>query len=756
MKINVGIRRRLAPLLDNGRRQIELLNSLLFTLPGSPIVYYGDEIGMGDNYYLGDRDGVRTPMQWTADRNGGFSRADPQRLYLPPVMDANYGYQAINVEAQQRDPSSLLNWMRKIIAVRQTQPGFGRGDQIFLYPNNRKVLAFLREHEGRTLLCVFNMARTAQAVELDLRNYAGRVPVELLGGSAFPAVGELPYLLTLPAHGFFWFELSQEAEQPYWRTAPEAPLPDFSTVVMGASLSTVWDGVNRRNLVRDALPEFLVRRRWFQGKGQRIRQVKVAPLGQIDSGDEPFPLYALDVEFDEGKYQRYLLPLAVAWGSEHVQPGSGRLAHVISKVRRGPRVGALLDATHESAFACATMQAMSENRTVADEHGRIEFRAIGPLPAIDSDTEVRAIGGEQSNQSLVIAGQAVLKIYRRLRSGIQPELEVSRFLTEVAGFENSPSLLGLVEHLDDDGQRTALASVSEFVPNQGDCWHVIVAALERQLEEMSLVHSEDEDAGDPWSERYTFPLDFAARLGQRTAELHAAFATATSDPAFQPEPITAADVESWVTATKEEAEKAFSALARLPDNLDETVKTAIGRLQALRHDLFTRIDELGNQPPSGLKTRIHGDYHLGQVMVAADDAVIIDFEGEPGRPLEERRAKTSALRDVAGMLRSFDYAAWAALDRVAALAHEPSGHLIEAARAWHRRACRDFMESYEAVAQSSPGHSGSGSRAAAHLELFLLQKALYEIAYEASSRPTWLAIPLRGVLDLLEEQGKQP
>ena len=755
-RINLGIRRRLAPLLDNDRRKIELMNALLLSMPGTPVIYYGDEIGMGDNYYLGDRDGVRTPMQWTADRNGGFSRADPQRLYLPPVMDANYGYQAINVEAQQRDPSSLLNWMRKIIAVRQTQPGFGRGDQIFLYPNNRKVLAFLREHEGRTLLCVFNMARTAQAVELDLRNYAGRVPVELLGGSAFPAVGELPYLLTLPAHGFFWFELSQEAEQPYWRTAPEAPLPDFSTVVMGASLSTVWDGVNRRNLVRDALPEFLVRRRWFQGKGQRIRQVKVAPLGQIDSGDEPFPLYALDVEFDEGKYQRYLLPLAVAWGSEHVQPGSGRLAHVISKVRRGPRVGALLDATHESAFACATMQAMSENRTVADEHGRIEFRAIGPLPAIDSDTEVRAIGGEQSNQSLVIAGQAVLKIYRRLRSGIQPELEVSRFLTEVAGFENSPSLLGLVEHLDDDGQRTALASVSEFVPNQGDCWHVIVAALERQLEEMSLVHSEDEDAGDPWSERYTFPLDFAARLGQRTAELHAAFATATSDPAFQPEPITAADLESWVTATKEEAEKAFSALARLPDNLDETVKTAIERLQALRQDLFTRIDELGNQPPSGLKTRIHGDYHLGQVMVAADDAVIIDFEGEPGRPLEERRAKTSALRDVAGMLRSFDYAAWAALDRVTALAHEPSGHLIEAARAWHRRACRDFMESYEAVAQSSPGHSGSGSRAAAHLELFLLQKALYEIAYEASSRPTWLAIPLRGVLDLLEEQGKQP
>ncbi len=755
-RINLGIRRRLAPLLENDRRKIELMNALLLSMPGTPVIYYGDEIGMGDNYYLGDRDGVRTPMQWTADRNGGFSRADPQRLYLPPVMDANYGYQAINVEAQQRDPSSLLNWMRRLIAVRQSHSAFGRGGQTFLYPQNRKVLAYLREADGQTLLCVFNMARTAQAVELDLRDYAGCVPVELLGRSAFPAVGDLPYLLTLPAHGFFWFELSKDAEQPHWRLAPEAPIPELSTVVIGASMPTLWEGVNRRNLLRDAIPEFLVRRRWFQGKGRRIRNVEPEPLGRLDDEDDRFPLYAIDVEFEDGEHHSYLLPLIVHWGGEHAEPGSARLAHVIAKVRRGARVGVLLDGAQDAEFARAAMMAMRQNRVVENDGQRIEFHTLGELPEIDDKTDIRAIGGEQSNQSLVIGKQAVLKIYRRLRSGIQPELEVSRFLTKVAGFENSPALLGLVESFDLEGNSTALASVSQFVSNQGDGWQVLVEGLERQLEEISLMSGDDENAHDPWEERYVFPLDFATRLGLRTAELHAAFATETTDPAFQREPITQADMAAWAAATMEEEEKVFASLARLPDNLDESVKLVVERLVAQRARLQARIEELGRCAPSGFKTRTHGDYHLGQVMVAGDDAIIIDFEGEPGRPLEERRAKTSPLRDVAGMLRSFDYAAWAALDRFARASQEPSEHVVAAARSWHERSQREFMASYEAAARVSAAHPADPQSTSALLELFLLQKALYEITYEASSRPAWIAIPLRGVLDLLEEKPGEP
>jgi maltose alpha-D-glucosyltransferase/alpha-amylase len=211
-RINLGIRRRLAPLVDNSRRRIELLNALLLSMPGTPIIYYGDEIGMGDNVYLGDRNGVRTPMQWTPDRNAGFSRADAAALYSPVIMDPVYGFQAVNVEAQERIPGSLLHFTRRIISMRRRYPVFGRGTLEFLHPDNRHVLAYLREHQGVTVLCVANLSRFSQYAELDLARYGGRVPVEIMGRVRFPAIGELPYLLTFGPHAFYWFELTDGAD----------------------------------------------------------------------------------------------------------------------------------------------------------------------------------------------------------------------------------------------------------------------------------------------------------------------------------------------------------------------------------------------------------------------------------------------------------------------------------------------------------------------------------------------------------------
>ncbi|MGH8513697.1 MAG: alpha-glucosidase C-terminal domain-containing protein, partial [Gammaproteobacteria bacterium] len=235
MRINLGIRRRLAPLMDNNRRKMELVNSLLMSLIGSPVIYYGDEIGMGDNIYLGDRNSVRTPMQWSPDRNAGFSRADPQLLYLPPIMDPIYGYEAVNVEAQSRSTTSLLNWTKRLIAVRKAHPALGRGTLRFLRPGNRKIIAYLREHGGELILCVANLARSSQPVELDLREFNRRIPVELLGNTAFPPIGELPYLLTLPPWGFYWFALTMDAEFPKWHA--DRPVPsDFPALVIPEGL----------------------------------------------------------------------------------------------------------------------------------------------------------------------------------------------------------------------------------------------------------------------------------------------------------------------------------------------------------------------------------------------------------------------------------------------------------------------------------------------------------------------------------------
>jgi maltose alpha-D-glucosyltransferase/alpha-amylase len=229
LRINLGIRRRLAPLLRGDRRRIELMNSLLFSLPGTPVVYYGDEIGMGDNPFLGDRDGVRTPMQWSADRNAGFSRADELALYLPPVRSALYGYESVNVETQRARRSSLLNWMRWIMRVRNAHRAFGRGETTFLNPENRRVLAYIRALDEEIILCAVNLSETAQAVQLDLSAYCGRTPVSLFGGGLFPAIGESMYQLTFAGHSFYWLKLlsAEEARQRERHPQERTDQPDL-------------------------------------------------------------------------------------------------------------------------------------------------------------------------------------------------------------------------------------------------------------------------------------------------------------------------------------------------------------------------------------------------------------------------------------------------------------------------------------------------------------------------------------------------
>jgi len=313
MRLNLGIRRRLMPMMGRDRRKVEVMTSLLLSMPGTPILYYGDEIGMGDNIYLGDRDGVRTPMQWSPDRNAGFSRCDPQRLFLPAITDPVHGYEAVNVEAQQRDSGSLLNWTRRMIAVRQSHPAFGRGTLRFLYPGNRKVLAYLREHDGETLLCVVNLSRAAQAAELDLSAYAGCVPVEMAGGSTFPPVGELPYLLTLTGYGFYWFILGREAQMPAWHVEAPEPLPEYVTLVTRRGWADLFAPRNRAQFESEVLPPYLRNQRWFTAKDDRIQHVSVQHFTTLGADDERGYLLAeVAVALRRGASQRYFLPLALS------------------------------------------------------------------------------------------------------------------------------------------------------------------------------------------------------------------------------------------------------------------------------------------------------------------------------------------------------------------------------------------------------------------------------------------------------------
>jgi maltose alpha-D-glucosyltransferase / alpha-amylase len=726
-RINLGIRRRLAPLMENDPERIRLMNSLLLSMPGSPIVYYGDEIGMGDNIYLGDRNGVRTPMQWSPDRNAGFSRADPQRLYLPPIMDPVYGFEAVNVEAQQRDPSSQLNWMKRMLATRKASQAFGRGKLSFLRPGNRKVLVYLREYGDEAILCVANLARAAQPVELDLKRFKGRVPVEMLGRTAFPPIGELPYLLTLPAHGFYWFRLATDAQPPEWHqdmiVSEEAPV----LVLFDAWTSFFRDkvvpwrinmaGQLRAQLENEVLPRFIAAQRWYAAKGEPVKAAPIEDYVVWDVGGLSWLITILRVGAAS-----YFVPLALGWeeDEDHVR---ALAAVTVARVRQQANVGVLADAIADEGFCRHVVKAIGAERSVPTASGTLRFtrtHAYAELAGEDLATlQLGPLHTQSTNSSVQIGDRLFLKCYRRLRAGVNPEFEIGRFLTEVARFAHCVPLAGAVEYVSQKGSST-VALLQGYVANQGDAWSYTLAYLERFLE-----------SPPPPQQPHGGYLTLVQTLATRTAELHRAFAIRSGDPAFEPEPLTAQDFEAWKARVRQEAGDTLSMVEKLDSDQTRLLLDQRGRLVSL-------IDGCAAPKGAALKTRHHGDYHLGQVLIANNDFVIIDFEGEPSRPLAEARRKHSPLRDVAGMLRSFSYAKWSVRNKAGAPVRDPAP-----LDAWEADVRGAFLAAYAEASGTSLEDVGG------LLRLAELEKVLYELRYEINNRPNWVHVPLAGVLGLL-------
>ncbi|MHB1304214.1 MAG: maltose alpha-D-glucosyltransferase [Acidiphilium sp.] len=744
-RLNLGIRRRLAPLLERDRRRIELMNGLLLSMPGTPVIYYGDEIGMGDNIHLGDRDGVRTPMQWSPDRNGGFSRANPAELVLPPIMDPIYGYQALNVEAQAADPHSLLNWMRRMLAVRKRHRAFGRGTLRFLYPGNRKVLAYLREwsdgaeERDEIILCVYNLSRTAQAVELDLAGQEGRIPVDLLGGSPFPPVGQLPYMLTLPPYAFYWFSLATEAALPSWRIQPSEPLPEYVTLVMREGIGDLLTAEARKLLETESLPRYLARRRWFAAKDRRIERVALGRAEVIGAG----VLLAEVVVETDGPPETYQVPLAVAWDDEPPSAMAQQLALARLRLRR--RVGFLTDAFALDALPRGVITSLKSRARLKLADGEIVFlptSQIDTLPDVE-EAEIRRFSAEQSNSSLIVGDAAVIKVLRRIESGIHPETEMTRFLTD-AGYANTPALLGEVVRVDAKGSRNTLIVAQRFVRNQGDAWQWTLDTLGRAVD--TAVHAELDEADE--ADALAGYLPFAAAMGRRLAEMHAVLARPATGADFAPETAIARDAEAWAEGASRQLAAAYAALDRAAPQAEEPILGLIETLRERRGALEAAIPALARAGIGTLRTRVHGDFHLGQILAAQGDAYLIDFEGEPAKPLAERRAKSAPLRDVAGLLRSFDYAAatvgrasYATTDR----AEERRAGMLDR---FVREASAQFVEAYRAVAAEAPHPWVKDAAWDELLALFLIEKSAYEICYESANRPAWLGIPLAGLAAL--------
>jgi len=737
-RLNLGIRRRLAPLMDNDRRKIELMNSLLLSFPGTPILYYGDEIGMGDNIYLGDRNGVRTPMQWTSDRNGGFSRCDPARLYLPMIMDPVYGYEAVNVEAQSRSLASLLSWTKRLIAVRKSSKVFSRGSLSFIRPTNRSVLVYVRQYEDEVLVCVANLSRSAQAAEIDMSPWRGRRPLELLGRTSFPVIGESSYLVTLAPYGFFWLQLCELSE-----TAAAVPIaPEFETLVVTSGWKSLMQGRSRTVLERDVLPAFLASRRWFSERGNKSIATRIAGSVPLPSSEAELGM-ALVEAGGRARAATYLLPLVIRWTRLERERHS---PVALAAVRRGAREGTLLDAAADASFIGFILDQLRRPQVLEWEGRRIEFRSTGEI-ADDVATaleEIRAVDAEQSNTTALVGNRYVVKLFRRIEPGINPEIELGRYLTETVHFPNTPALLGTAE-LEENGSRAAVAVVHRFVENQGDAWAVTNAYLDRFVEEQRLLTAEA--AGH--SDEQAAYLHRIEHVGQRVAELQLALAGREDVVDFAPEPISAADIRRWTETLLERAVHTLDHLARRRSDLADTDRQLLEKVLSTRESLASLLHELLPDTLDAVKIRHHGDFHLGQMLIVKDDVFIIDFEGEPRRSIEDRRQKAPAARDVAGLIRSIDYSATGALERALRSAPDDEDKIARALEGWRASAVAAFLAGYRRSLTNLRLWPRSTQAADRLLDFFLLEKAFYEIEYELAHRPDWLRVPLAGTWRIL-------
>jgi maltose alpha-D-glucosyltransferase/alpha-amylase len=760
MRLNVGIRRRLASLLENSRPRIELMTSLLFSMPGTPILYYGDEIGMGDNVYLGDRNGVRTPMQWSSDRNAGFSRTDPARLYFPVIMDPVYGYEAINVEAQERSPFSLLHWMKRMIALRRQHPVFGRGTLEFIRTSNRKVLTYVRRYQDETVLCVANLARTVQPVEIPMPQFAGLTPVEMLGQTQLPKITEQSYFLTLAPYSFYWFRLQEAAVAPTTlRTvSPADEHPAVPALFAGVVWDSLLDGSMRGIVEKQALVPFLQRQRWFGGKARPVASARFFDWVTLRRGTHPAFLSLVEVSYRDGGSERYVLPLAMAGGAEAEAVEQQHGNAVVSRIT-GARKGLLYDGLFDDGVCIALLEAVEQKREIRLRQGTLSANDVGIAGEVnETPAPIRRTAPDQSNTSILFGWQLIMKAFRRLESGVNLDVEVTDFLT-TRGFRNVPPLLGALSYVRPE-ETASVLMVQRFVPNQGNAWDVTVEEVSRFFDRIKTLPamSADREAAREWLRRGDLPANIAEAIGpylataetigRRTGELHVALASATDGPQFGIEQYTRDELNAVVQRMREHGAGQLRLLEQALPRLDDRRRQMAMDVVAHRGDFTDQFQVITRLPSAVSRIRCHGDYHLGQVLIAEADVVILDFEGEPARPLAERREKSSPLRDIAGMLRSFSYAALTGLTAATQTRPEDVERLSPWAQMWETWVSAAFLRAYQTATADASFLPRDADDFDALLNAFIIDKALYELGYELNNRPEWVYIPLQGLLNL--------
>lgn len=763
-KINLGIRRRLAPLLNNNRRRIELVNTLLFSLPGTPMIYYGDEIGMGDNFYLGDRDGVRTPMQWTPDRNAGFSVANPQKLYLPIIIDPEYRYEAVNVETQEKNLSSLLWWMKRVIAMRKKYKAFGRGSLKFIDSQNHKVLSFMREYDGEAILVVVNLSRFSQVAELGMGDYDGMIPIEIFSNNHFPMIKNEPYVLTLGPNNYFWFRLEKEKKQ----LRVKRPFPHYELGAL-SSIEDVLDPPYREIFEADILPDFLRQCRWFGGKGKVIRNIAIVDEAVFEENMLKGYMLFLRVDYYEGLPELYLLPVIFIFGqkAQIVRQNSPR--SIVTSLTIKGRQALLVDATNVEEFQFLLRKLINSRHKLKSLQG-----AVSGISSKFLREEIKSSGlsdeaklslADQSNTSIVFGDRMILKLFRKIESGINPDVEISQALSEKTSFKNTPKFYGALHYTRRNKKEINVGLMQEFVKNEGDGWAYVLQALDslydhvlahkdrvRALEQMDSIIP-DRDKLEIYKDHEELIgvlfLQMMKKLGQRTGEMHGALSSLTTKD-FQPESFSLLYQKALYQSMKTSMKQVFSTLEKNLKHMPKGVSELAEKVLSSRLKLMSMQRKITRKKLNAKKVRIHGDYHLGQVLYTGKDFYVIDFEGEPLRSISERRLKRSPLRDVAGMVRSFHYAANAVLKNKAGVRARDKNFISAYSKQWYLYVSSVFLSTYLENVPRENTLSAKAEDFSNLFDSFLIDKAVYELGYELNNRPEWVEIPLKGILYVLE------
>jgi maltose alpha-D-glucosyltransferase/alpha-amylase len=787
-RINLGIRRRLAPLMGNDRRKIELMNALLLSLPGTPILYYGDEIEMGDNYYLGDRNGVRTPMQWSADRNAGFSRANPQSLYLPVNIDPEYHYEMRNVEVQLTNPHSLLWWTRRILDVRKQYTAFGRGTFEALATSNAKVFAFVRQAEDETILVVANLARVAQHVELDLSRFRGRAPIELFGNTAFATIGEAPYTISLGPHGFYWFcigcgEQKSDDDRP-------VILPTYRA---RSGWSELFAGSGHK-VFCGAIESYLRRQQWFEPRARALQRVELVDTFALDTSAEEPPLRIIFIRagYSEGEPDMYVIPVTLL---DEAAAEKQLETHPLTGIVRVDSAGGgkpltLCEATWSDRLWPALFAMIASDHRRMAGRGTLFGVRTSAFPEISGSESIADLSpalptGSHHNTSVAFDERFMLKLFRHVSLGPNPEVEIGRALTESGSPPAIARLAGAIEYRGEAGTQISIAALHEYVHHSADARTMTHDELARYFERVqareatSASNHSDENPAAPQSSgvdatsllrlaKAELPalaqemiggyLHLAELLGRRIGELHIALAKADGTIAFAPEPFSRLYQRGLYQSMRNQLRTSFDVLRVRRVRLNESAQEHAAQLlqrEGLLADQFSEL--MKNGVFQAQRIRCHGDLHLAQVLYTGKDFVTIDFEGDSSRPVSERRIKASPLRDVAGMLRSFHYAAHKATlgEAAAHIVLHSVPAIAEWARYWANWVCASFLRGYLETARPGAFLPTDDRQLETLLTTYLLERALKELRYELLNRPHLVDVPLVGLLQLCSAQPRE-